>query len=263
MTIVLISLLNISLAAWIQLFSGLAAVVVACLAIIHGNKNSKDALVQQNMTLIHQYNEKKLDEYNRCLRENIELLNVADVLGPMVSISHTDYSLTKHEICLLKSKIYSYDLRYKYLFSNQEVNIKNLMTEYDNKWEQAITTLSALLDKMLEYVDYLSQFAAENEIIKNVVQQIEIYSRMAEIDKMKQSQYSSEINRLRVEQFELSSHHSNFKEEIDKYTGDIQKAVNLLRDQSAVLLYLSQNVIAELKGRLLDARSVYRQQNQS
>lgn len=41
MNIPLMYCLNISPDSWIQLFSGFGAVVVALLAIIHGNKNSR------------------------------------------------------------------------------------------------------------------------------------------------------------------------------------------------------------------------------
>lgn len=242
---------DIPIESWVELISSFAAVVVALMAIIHSNKNSRESLEQQNEVLKYQHNEKKLDEYNRCLRDNLELLNVADLLGPIVFISHADYSLTKREICTRKSKIYSYDLRYKYMFSDHEVDIKNLLVEYDSKWDRATKSLSDLLDKMLEYVEYLSRFASENEILKNVVQQIHIYSRMMEIDKMNSAHYASEIERLRNEQFELSSRQSNFRDDVDKYTDDIQLSINSLQEQSAALFRLSQNVIAELKRQLL------------
>lgn len=232
--------------------SGLGAVVVALLAIIHGNKNSRKALEQQNRIIQYQHNEKRLDEYNGCLRDNLELLNFVDVVGPMVYMSHADYSQTKREICSRKSKIYSYDLRYKYLFSNSDLEKTILQKEYELNWDQATKTLSVLLDMMLDYVNYLSQNAAENEILKNNNRQIEIYTRMMELDMNNSSQYSLEIERLRNEQIELSLHQSKFKNTVDKFTDDIQVLINELRDQSVVLFQLSQQLMKELKGRLLD-----------
>ena len=44
---------DISPDSWIQLVSGLGAVVVAFMAIIHGNKNSRKALEQQNGILVN------------------------------------------------------------------------------------------------------------------------------------------------------------------------------------------------------------------
>ena len=170
----------------------------------------------------------------------------------MVYMSHADYSQTKREICSRKSKIYSYDLRYKYLFSNSDLDKTILQKEYELNWDQATKTLSVLLDMMLDYVNYLSQNAAENEILKNNNRQIEIYTRMMELDMNNSSQYSLEIERLRNEQIELSLHQSKFKNTVDKFTDDIQVMINELRNQSVVLFQLSQQLMKELHGKLLD-----------
>ena len=252
MNILQLTFMNISPDSWIQLVSGLGAVVVALLAIIHGNKNSRKALEQQNGIIQYQHNEKRLDEYNACLRDNLELLNFVDLVGPMVYMSHADYSQTKREICSRKSKIYSYDLRFKYLFSNGGLGKTCLLKEYEASWDEATKTLSVLLDKMLDYVNYLSQYAAENEIMKNLNQQIEIYSRMIELDMNNSSQYSLEIESLRTELIELSLHQSKFKDTVDKFTEDIQVLINELRNQSVVLFQLSQQLMKELQVRLLD-----------
>ena len=244
--------LNISPESWIQLVSGLGAVVVALLAIIHGNKNSRKALQQQNRIIQYQHNERRLDEYNECLRDNLELLNFVDVVGPMVYMSHEDYSQTKREICSRKSKIYSYDLRFKYLFSNGGLDKTSLQKEYEACWDQSTTTLSVLLDKMLDYVDYLSQSAAENEIMKNNNRQIESYLRMIELDMNNSSQYSLEIERLRKELIDLSLRQSKMKDKVDKFTDDIHEFINELRNQSVVLFQLSQQVMKQLQCRLLD-----------
>lgn len=243
---------GISPESWIQLVSGFGAVVVALLAIIHGNKNSRKAMEQQNRIIQYQHNEKRLDEYNVCLRDNLELLNFVDVVGPMVYMSHADYSQTKREICTRKSKIYSYDLRFKYLFSKEVLDKTGLLKEYEVSWEQATKTLSVLLDKMLDYVNYLSQYTTENEILKNQNQEIEIYTRMIELDRNNSSQYLLEIERLRDGQIELSLPQSKFKDTVDKFTDDIQVLINELRDQSAVLFQLSQQLMKELQARLLD-----------
>ena len=252
MNILLSCCLHISTDSWIQLVSGLGAVVVALLAIIHGNRNSRKALEQQNRIIQYQYNEKRLDEYNGCLRDNLELLNFVDVMGPMVYMSYEDYSQTKRDICARKSKIYSYDLRFKYLFSNGGLGKTCLLKEYEASWDEATKTLSVLLDKMLDYVNYLSQYAAENEIMKNKNQQIEIYSRMIELDMNNSSQYSLEIESLRSELIELSLRQSKFKDTVDKFTEDIQVLINELRNQSVVLFQLSQQLMKELQDRLLD-----------
>ena len=136
----------------------------------------------------------------------------------MVYMSYEDYSRAKRENSSRKSKIYSYDLRFKYLFSNGGLAKTNLQREYEIKWNQTTKTLSELLDMMLDYVNYLSQYAGENELLKNISRQIEIYSRIVELDETNSSQYSLEIESLRNEQIELSMKHSKFMDTVDKFT---------------------------------------------
>lgn len=128
----------------------------------------------------------------------------------------------------------------------------NLQKEYEARWNQSTTTLSVLLDKMLDYVDYLSQYTSETEILKIKNQQIEIYSRMIELDMNNSSQYSLEIQSLRSELIELSLRQSKFKDTVDKFTEDIQVLINELRNQSVVLFQLLQQLMKELQVRLLD-----------
>ena len=127
-----------------------------------------------------------------------------------------------------------------------------MQKEYEACWDQATKTLSELLDKMLNYVDYLSQYASETEIMKIKNQKIEIYSRMIELDMNNSSQYSLEVERLRNELIELSLQQSKFKDTVDKFTEDIQVLINELRNQSVVLFQLSQQLMKELQARLLD-----------
>ena len=105
---------------------------------------------------------------------------------------------------------------------------------------------------MLDYVDYLSQYTSEIEILKIKNQQIEIYSRMIELDTNNSSQYLLEIERLRNELIDLSLRQSKLKDNVDKFTGDIHVLINELRNQSVVLFQLSQQLMKELQVRLLD-----------
>ena len=86
--------------------------------------------------------------------------------------------------------------------------------------------------------------------IKN--QQIEIYSRMIELDMNNSSQYSLEVESLRNELIELSLQQSKFKDTVDKFTEDIQVLISELRNQSVVLFQLSQQLMKELQARVLD-----------
>lgn len=61
-------------------------------------------------------NIKKLDDYNNCLKNNLALLNIVDVMGITVGLDHQNISLSKSEICQIKGRIYATDLQYRYVF---------------------------------------------------------------------------------------------------------------------------------------------------
>lgn len=83
---------------WGSYCGGLFAIIIGFLAIVHSNRNSEKAINQQYMLLQQQHKEKRLDEYNKCLRNNLELMNAVDVVGITVAIDHDHLSTSKAEI---------------------------------------------------------------------------------------------------------------------------------------------------------------------
>lgn len=243
MNIPLMCSLNISPESWIQLISGFGAVVVALLAIIHGNKNSRKALGQQNRILEYQHNEKKLDEYRKCLSDNMELLNVVDAFSPLVAVSHSDYSRTKQDIISRKAKISTYDLRFRYLFGADCNTV--LYDKYCNSWDLATTQLSSVSDVMLSYVNYLSEFSSKIEILKNIRQQISVYEQMKLTDIDNASFYQLEIVKLQNEQKEVTVFISKNKEIVDEYIAVITNQLNDMRAYTSNLHNLSMKIIHE------------------
>ena len=57
-------------------------------AVVYSNRNSEKAILQQEKLLIRQQNIKKLDDYNNCLKNNLALLNIVDVMGITVGLDH-------------------------------------------------------------------------------------------------------------------------------------------------------------------------------
>lgn len=113
---------------WGSYSSGIFAVVVGYLAIIYSNRNSEKAILQQEKLLIRQQNIKKLDDYNNCLKNNLALLNIVDVMGITVGLDHQNISLSKSEICQIKGRIYATDLQYRYVF---EVDVQRQKTNLE------------------------------------------------------------------------------------------------------------------------------------
>ena len=96
----------ISKDAWLNFWGsycgGLFAVAVGYLVIIHSNRNNEKAINQQYVLLKHQQNEKKLDGYNLCLRNNLELMNAVEAFRPAISMNYDNLSVTKSEIAKKK-----------------------------------------------------------------------------------------------------------------------------------------------------------------
>lgn len=248
MDLLLEDFMNISPDSWIQLISGLAAVVVAIMAIIHGNKNSRKAVQQQNRILVYQHNEKKLDEYRKCLTDNMNLLNAVETYSPLVSVRHSDYSQTKHAILSRKAMIYTYDLRFRYLF--ESADCPPLIVEYRKHWNLGTAQLTLVLDTMMDYVGYLSEFASNMEILKNVRQQISIYERMIQVDSVNASSYLTEITKLQQEQVQLAKFMSRNKEQVDIYLASIKGKLDDMGVHVLNLHKLTMQVIAEKEEQL-------------
>ena len=234
---------DISLESWIQLISGLGAVVVALLAIIHGNKNNRKALGQQSRILQYQHNEKKLDEYRKCLTDNMDLLNAVENFGPLVAIRHADYSQAKHDIASRKAKIYTCDLRYRYLF--ESAGSTPLLEEYRKHWDLSTAHLTLILDTMMEYVNYLSEFSSKMEILNNVRQQVGLYEKMIQVNSVNAPSYLKEVERLQEEHAHLTDFISHYQDTVDMHLASIKEKIYELKTYTLKLHQLTITLITD------------------
>lgn len=175
---------------WGSYSSGIFAVVVGYLAIIYSNRNSEKAILQQEKLLIRQQNIKKLDDYNNCLKNNLALLNIVDVMGITVGLDHQNISLSKSEICQIKGRIYATDLQYRYVF---EVDVQrqktNLEKTYEECWIKARIGLSDLLDQELSFIERVNQNRYDIQIKENNMHRknilLELSKQAVDIEKRK------------------------------------------------------------------------------
>ena len=164
---------NLSNDSWLNFWgsysSGIFAVVVGYLAIIYSNINSEKAIMQQDKLLIHQQNIKKLDEYNNCLKNNLALLNIVDVMGITVGLDHQNISLSKSEICQMKGRI--------------------LEKTYEECWIKARIGLSDLLDQELSFIERVNQNRYDIQIKENNMHRknilLELSKQAVDIEKKK------------------------------------------------------------------------------
>lgn len=134
------------------------ALVVGLIAIFYTNANCEQTLLQQNKILNYQQTIKEQEERNVCLKNNLNLLNYAEIQGITASINQNDLISSKEKIVNKKAEIYSCDLqlRYVYGYDLNEPRPKEEQT-YKACWEQCISELSVLLDKQLELVMRIAQ----------------------------------------------------------------------------------------------------------
>ena len=240
---------------WGSYCGGLFAIIIGFLAIVHSNRNSEKAINQQYMLLQQQHKEKRLDEYNKCLRNNLELMNAVDVVGITVAIDHDHLSTSKAEIVKKKSLIFSYDLQYRYVFEVDSNNNKTEIEEkYNNCWIEAHSLLSNLLDVQLNFIVRISQNNAETHIKLNNQGIISALQRLIELSNNKNdiAKYQEKVAETHKELELIEASIRIYKNDVDEMTIEIKHLMDMLLvkakelfDLSVLLMKEKENMLAE------------------
>lgn len=240
---------------WGSYCGGLFAIIIGFLAIVHSNRNSEKAINQQYMLLQQQHKEKRLDEYNKCLRNNLELMNAVDVVGITVAIDHDHLSTSKAEIVKKKSLIFSYDLQYRYVFEVDSNNNKTEIEEkYNNCWIEAHSLLSNLLDVQLDFIVRISQNNAETHIKLNNQGIISALQRLIELSNNKNdiAKYQEKVAETHKELELIEASIRIYKNDVDAMTIEIKHLMDMLLvkakelfDLSILLMKEKENMPAE------------------
>ena len=240
---------------WGSYCGGLFAIIIGFLAIAHSNRNSEKAINQQYMLLQQQHKEKRLDEYNKCLRNNLELMNAVDVVGITVAIDHDHLSTSKAEIVKKKSLIFSYDLQYRYVFEVDSNNNKTEIEEkYNNCWIEAHSLLSNLLDVQLNFIVRISQNNAETHIKLNNQGIISALQRLIELSNNKNdiAKYQEKVAETHKELELIEASIRIYKNDVDAMTIEIKHLMDMLLvkakelfDLSILLMKEKENMLAE------------------
>ena len=240
---------------WGSYCGGLFAIIIGFLAIVHSNRNSEKAINQQYMLLQQQHKEKRLDEYNKCLRNNLELMNAVDVVGITVAIDHDHLSTSKAEIVKKKSLIFSYDLQYRYVFEVDSNNNKTEIEEkYNNCWIEAHSLLSNLLDVQLNFIVRISQNNAETHIKLNNQGIISALQRLIELSNNKNdiAKYQEIVAETHKELELIEASIRIYKNDVDAMTIEIKHLMDMLLvkakelfDLSILLMKEKENMLAE------------------
>jgi len=240
---------------WGSYCGGLFAIIIGFLAIVHSNRNSEKAINQQYMLLQQRHKEKRLDEYNKCLRNNLELMNAVDVVGITVAIDHGLLSTSKAEIVKKKSLIFSYDLQYRYVFEVDSNNNKTEIEEkYNNCWIEAHSLLSNLLDVQLNFIVRIGQNNAETHIKLNNQGIISALQRLIELSNNKNdiAKYQEKVAETHKEIELIEASIRIYKNDVDAMTIEIKHLMDMLLvkakelyDLSILLMKEKENMPAE------------------
>jgi len=240
---------------WGSYCGGLFAIIIGFLAIVHSNRNSEKAINQQYMLLQQRHKEKRLDEYNKCLRNNLELMNAVDVVGITVAIDHDHLSTSKAEIVKKKSLIFSYDLQYRYVFEVDSNNNKTEIEEkYNNCWIEAHSLLSNLLDVQLNFIVRIGQNNAETHIKLNNQGIISALQRLIELSNNKNdiAKYQEKVAETHKEIELIEASIRIYKNDVDAMTIEIKHLMDMLLvkakelyDLSILLMKEKENMPAE------------------
>lgn len=240
---------------WGSYCGGLFAIIIGFLAIVHSNRNSEKAINQQYMLLQQQHKEKRLDEYNKCLRNNLELMNAVDIVGITVAIDYDHLSTSKAEIVKKKSLIFSYDLQYRYVFEVDSNNNKTEIEEkYNNCWIEAHSLLSNLLDVQLNFIVRISQNNAETHIKLNNQGIISALQRLIELSNNKNdiAKYQEKVAETHKELELIEASIRIYKNDVDAMTIEIKHLMDMLLvkakelfDLSILLMKEKENMLAE------------------
>lgn len=240
---------------WGSYCGGLFAIIIGFLAIVHSNRNSEKAINQQYMLLQQQHKEKRLDEYNKCLRNNLELMNAVDVVGITVAIDHEHLSTSKAEIVKKKSLIFSYDLQYRYVFEVDSNNNKTEIEEkYNNCWIEAHSLLSNLLDVQLNFIVRISQNNAETHIKLNNQGIISALQRLIELSNNKNdiAKYQEKVAETHKELELIEASIRIYKNDVDAMTIEIKHLMDMLLVKAKELFDLSILLMKEKENMLTE-----------
>lgn len=250
--IIVTSLTNDSwLNFWGSYISGVFAVIVGYLAIVYSNRNSEKAIKQQERVLIHQQNIKKVDEYNACLRKNLELFNIADLRGIMAGIDHQNLLTSMMSISKMKAQIFATDLQYRYIF---EVDTQKEKTELENKynewWIKARTGLSTILDMELNFIERVNQNMNDFNSKKHYLGKKRLLIKLLELDSSNEEQNSirrQEINKLENELEKIDIRIGSYYKDINEKSTSIINSSEELARTVKILFDLSLLLIKEKK----------------
>ncbi|MCQ2202183.1 MAG: hypothetical protein MJZ27_08855 [Bacteroidales bacterium] len=145
---------------WSSYITGVFAVIACYYTIQSANKNSKDAIMQQNAILIRQRSDEIYKEITEEVKLQVRLFNFVDFTSILLNVDEDNLPRMKDEVLKKKSSIAERKIHWallKNLYLNSE-SVTSLAEEYD-------LALNSATDKLVEYAKMeLDMFFAIEDI---------------------------------------------------------------------------------------------------
>lgn len=131
---------------WASYVTGIFAIIACYYTIKSANKNSRDAIMQQNAILIRQKSDEIYKEITEEVKQHISLFNLVCFTSTLLNVDEDDIPRMKDEVLKKKSSIAERQIHWtllKNLYLNSEF-VAPVAEEYNQIWTSAT-------DKMAEY----------------------------------------------------------------------------------------------------------------
>lgn len=229
---------------WGSYIGGIITLIAIFLTIRQNTKNNEGLVKQQNDLIERQYKEKKLDQYNESLRNNLELLNIVDTSGILATIRHSDLVKTKEAIVKKKSLIFSFDLQFRYVTKVDLFGCASQTEQaYYTKWIEARKLLSDILDLQLSFIERVAENQYSIDLRKSLSGMITIQKQQEESMRQKglsvdAVEYQNLLNEIRNN----IADYNKADESILKFQTDINFIIDKITPQSETLTKKSKEL---------------------
>ncbi len=214
---------------WLNFWGSYAGSILALMgvliAIIYSNHNSERAIQQQNKMLRFQRSSKEMEDRNLCLKNILDLMNVAEIKGMIGCINQEALTLSKEKVVQKKALIFSCDLQLRYVYGfDTDMKQTKVDLDYFDSWNKCRAKLSDLLDKYMDLVELIAQNKFDSETKKMEAQLFSLNKQMFEA--------TSNIQNKNICYSEMIDHSHNIEKLEEQLNGYCKKVDTLVKEYS-------------------------------
>lgn len=210
---------------WGSYAGSILALMGALIAVIYSNHNSERAIQQQNKMLRFQRSSKEMEDRNLCLKNILDLMNVAEIKGMIGCINQEALTQSKEKAVQKKALIFSCDLQLRYVYGfDTDMKQTKIDLDYFDSWNRCRAKLSDLLDKYLEVVELIAQNKFDAETKKLEAQLLSLNKQMSEA--------TSDIQQKNICHSEMVTRNHNIEKLEEQLNEHCKKVDTLVQEYS-------------------------------